>query len=432
MKRSFSLVFLLTFVMLSLFSDKVFTQITYPIDLHDSQTIEACSGFFVDSGKDTLTTYGSEENYSVTFTGSDDDRPYFSMEFAFFDLGPGDYLYIYDGENDDAKLLFEAGEDDDLAGEIIFPTSDTLHFKFISSPSEHGKGWWAEINCYDICELFTADVTTEFETMKLCPGIGEVKLIAEGYYKDPDIEFDPDMIEYTWFYNNETHLGSTLYYDFFDPGAYSFHVNIFEPEHNCEIDLYETVQVGTKPTFDETRPSVDTACAEEFFTLFGEANMVTWIGFKTEIMDTVAIPDGTTQSYKSTLEFDVFDDNDIIESEDDFGSICLFIDHVDSRQLHFELKCPNGNSVMLKNYGGDYYANLGEPVVEDTVTPGVGYKYCFTPTPEYGLINEAEPEYHAYYDNAGNYYPNAPYIPPGNYEPEESFEEFEGSPLNGE
>ncbi len=427
MIRLFTLVLLILF-----FSVKSFTevsQITYPIDFHDGQTIEACAGIFVDSGRDTLTSYGSNEDFSVTFTSSDEDRPFFSMEFIFFDLGPGDYLYVYDGESSDAPLLYEA-TNDELAGEKIFPSSGSLHFHFISSPSEHGKGWWAEISCYELCELFTADVTTDLETMHLCPDTGPVTLIADAYYKSENIYFDPNQIEYEWFYNGQTHTGSTLDYEFYDPAAYPFRINIYDPVNDCETDVYETVQVGTIPHFTGTQPSMDTVCAEDPITLTGVPNMVTWTGFTTGVQDTIAIPDGTTESYISSLTFDVFKDEDILQTEDDFGRICLVIDHVDQSQLSFELQCPNGTQIMLKNYGG-VTANLGEPVVYDNVTPGIGYQYCFTPAPEYGLMNETTPEYHDYEDQAGNYYANAAYLPEGTYTSHDPLENLTGCPLNG-
>lgn len=423
---------IILFLLILLFPVKSFTdisQITYPIDTHDGQVIETCIGFFVDSGKDTLTNYGSNENYSVTFTSSDEEKPFLSVEFIFFDLGPGDYLYVYDGGSSDAPLLFQA-TNDELTGVKIFPTSDSLHFHFESSPSEHGRGWWADIRCYEICELFAADITTNLQTLKLCPDTGPVTLIAEAYYKSEAVVYDPDQIEYQWYYNGQAHTGATLDHEFYDPGAYPFHINIYDPVNNCELDFYETVQVGTIPYFAGTQPNRDTICAEDPIILTGVANMVTWTGFPTSVHDTVPIPDGTTESYVSTLTFDVFEEDDILESEDDFGRICLIIDHVDQSHLRFELLCPDGSQVMLKDYGG-VNANLGEPVVYDNVTPGIGYEYCFTPTPEYGLMNHTTPNYHGYTDQAGNYYANAAYLPEGTYTSYESLENLTGCPLNG-
>ncbi len=422
------------FLLLLLSCGGAYSQITYPIDLHDGQMIPACSGAFVDSGGDTITQYGSEEDFSVTFYSSDENKPYFSMKFDFFDLGPGDYLYVYDGENNDAPLLFEATENE-LTGEVLWPSSDTLHFRFTSSPSDHGYGWWAEIACYSLCELFTVDVTTNFETMKLCPGTGATTLIAEGYYMSDNIDFDPAQLQYEWFYDGQTHTGPTLDYIFDDPGANPFRINVYDPVNDCEKEVYETVQVGTIPNFAGTKPGLDTVCAEEIFTLGGVVNTTTWTGFPTSVHDTVPIPDGTTESYTSSLNFDVFEDDAILESGDDFGRICLIIDHVDYRQLRFELQCPDGSDVIIKDYDSeeDSPANLGEPVAVDHIdAPGVGYEYCFTLSEiaEYGLMSETTPESHEYYDQFGNFYP-ATYLPEGSYTFYESPDNLGGCPLNG-
>ncbi len=410
---------------------KAFSGITYPIDIHDGQVIESCSGYFTDSSGDTLSRYSSNENYTITFTSSDAATPYLSMEFLFLHLGPGDYLRIYDGESADGELLYEVTEGDDPRGEIIYSSTDSLHFHFISSPSEHGFGWFLEINCHDACDLFTADFYTELETMKFCPEVGVVSLFVEGYYKVDHIDFDDNLIDYIWTYDGTTHTGSQLDYDFNDPGAYPFRIYIYEPENSCEFEIHEAVFVGKIPYFKGTYPSKDTLCAEEDLILTGKANMVEWTSFDYKVKDTVAIPDGTGESYESVLEFDVFPDSYIIESAEDFAEVCITLDHVDQSQLNIEIECPDGLSILLKDFGGSS-ANLGEPVVYNDTLPGVGYEYCFTPTSQYGLLREAIPQYYDYTDRAGNYYANEAYLVAGDYLPEESFDEIVGCPLNGE
>lgn len=415
-----------------LFSVKVFSQDTYPIDEHAGETVSTCSGIFVDSGTDTTTAYSGEENYSVTFCSNNAGELHIKFDFIFFDLGQADYFTVYDGEDEDAPILHEA-ENSDLAGKEIWSSSECLHFHFSSSPSDHGLGWMAEIDCFELCEALTADVTVNgSETLKLCPDHGLANLEAEGSYMAENIEYDAEQFDYEWIYDGDVISDKSSHeFEFNDPGAYSFQINITDPVNSCNTILYETIQVGTKPHFGGTHLSVDTTCAEDPVSLIGIPNMTRWTGFSTKVEETEPIPDGTSGSYVSSLEFDVFDENDELLSEDDIDYICLTIDHVDQSQLRFELQCPDGSQVILKDYGGEE-ANLGEPVAYDDDTPGTGYKYCFTSTPEYGLMSETAPEKYEYTDNAGNYYANEAYLPAGQYTSYESLETLEGCLLNGQ
>ncbi len=431
-----------------LISSTVISQITYPIDDYDGELIEACSGFFVDSGGDTLSVYQPGEDYSITFCSSDENLPYLKFSFDFFQLREGDILYVYDGEDDESALLFEA-QNDDLHDTVIWFSTNCAHFRFISLEDDEddngdndngGKdlngdddrmGWQAEISCYEFCEGIWLKAETTTSRFQYCPYDPNVDFIASAGYNAENADYESDNFVFTWKFNEDIFEGETASYDFEEPGAYPFSLEVEDIEFRCYADVINVVQIGTIPSLTGTHVSPDTICERDQARLDGVAEAETWTGFPTSVEGVFAIPDGTGEAFESSLDFDVFPPLSELESEEDFGRVCINIEHVDYGQLRFVLECPNGNSVILSDYS-DGGANLGEPVVWNTDVPGTGYDYCFSPNAPLGHMYETSTEYHEYTDNAGNWYHNAPFLPPGTFTPEESFEELTGCPLNGE
>ncbi|MFN2395377.1 MAG: gliding motility-associated C-terminal domain-containing protein [Bacteroidales bacterium] len=419
---------LLFFCAIAFFKTGYAQDITFPINIHDGQVIETCSGLFTDSGGDTLAPYGNNENFSVTFTSDSDENIYIKMSFIFFQLGEGDYLYVYDGEDETAPLIIQAGGNE-LAGGEIFSTGSSLHFRFESSPGETGLGWLARIECFSLCDAFYASVVTDTDSFDFCPDVETVTFFGSAGYFGGDPAGDGDQYLYEWYFDGEVKEGQTVDHTYNESGAYPFRLTVTDPVNNCVADTLETVRIATIPNFNNTIATADTVCAEEPFSLIGSINPVTWTGFLTTI-DTVAFINDTVQ-FTSTLNFDVFEDDAQLTQLEDFGRVCINIEHVDFGHLMFELECSNEQKVLLKDIGPGG-AHLGEPVVPHDDIPGIGYEYCFNTTPQYGTMDETSFQFHEYLDQAGNYYVNQPYMPPGNYTPDQSFDALVGCPLNGE
>jgi gliding motility-associated-like protein len=281
------------------------------------------------------------------------------------------------------------------------------------------------------CEPFTLRVEAVSGSLLFCPEtVSTESFRALASYESDTIVYDKDKFIYYWNFDGTIYHDSIISHTFDGTGAYPFSLRVEDPENGCAITITEVVKVGTIPNFNSTISTLEVACAKEVFSLVGNANTTTWTGFPTSVIETINIPKPNQSAYSSSLEFDVFDNDQVIVTEMDFDRICLIVDHVDFGQLQFELECPNGNTILLKSHseGG---ANLGEPVVWDTVTPGRGYQYCFSPLPEFGTMAVTTPEYHAYTDMAGNYYFNAAYLPAGSYTPSQSLGNLTGCPLNG-
>ncbi len=429
----FSLLILLT-------ADKSFAQITFPIDIHDGQTIETCNGFFTDSSLgDPDEPYGPNEDYQVTFVSADPGQEQLTFYFEVFQLGQGDVLYVYDGSDESAPLLIEATLED-LSDDTLYSSTGSMHFRFVSDDFDADDpdalagrvGWLAVIGCVNVCDLFEAYIDP-LDGLMHCPGSAEAVSFAAsaGYFPD-NIEYDPEAFVYTWTIEGQEIPGQELTHFFPAPGAYTVWLSVSDTETGCVATAHVVLMVATIPSFTGTMASVETACANENFILYGVANPTPWTGFPTSVEEEVPFLIGLESAYlyESTLEFDVFQEGVEVLSAEDFDLICVHVEHVDQSQLMFELESPAGTIVQLKAYGGPT-ANLGEPVVWDDHIPGDPYAYCFSPFPQYGNMAVTTPQFHEYTDNAGNYYFNAAHMPPGNYTPDESLNDFAGSPMNG-
>ncbi|MEM9864105.1 MAG: hypothetical protein AAF938_21070 [Myxococcota bacterium] len=148
------------------------------------------------------------------------------------------------------------------------------------------------------------------------------------------------------------------------------------------------------------------------------------------------------ESYRSTLDLQGFGTG-TFESADDIVSICVNMEHSFVRDLEIALEAPNGSRVRLQRFlgqtGGEIYLGEADDCDDDdTPVPGVGARYCWTPTATRPAMLE--------YANSGGALNSVPacdllgfglggdaeQMPPGDYSSAEDWNNFIGSPLNGE
>jgi gliding motility-associated-like protein len=162
--------------------------------------------------------------------------------------------------------------------------------------------------------------------------------------------------------------------------------------------------------------------------------------FPTVVAGTTFLPDGTGVSYTTTITQVDFLPGQVITSANDISSICINMEHSWLGDLSIRLICPNGQSVILKQYPGGGGTFLGEPVSwgspdqnSNNTTPGNGYDYCFVPSGAmFGtMVQTANTYVYSYIDNAGNPHNNRFYLPAGTYTPFQSLSNLVGCPLNG-
>lgn len=138
--------------------------------------------------------------------------------------------------------------------------------------------------------------------------------------------------------------------------------------------------------------------------------------------DTVFLPDGVGVEYNSPIEINFPNPNLVINNPEDFGQVCITIEHSWFFDLDIILTCPDSTTLILKKQdflGLECY--LGEPIDEDSGNPlaGVGYEYCFELNENLLTMTEFVVE-------------NEPTtLPEGSYAVADSIENILGCPVNG-
>ena len=99
--------------------------------------------------------------------------------------------------------------------------------------------------------------------------------------------------------------------------------------------------------------------------------------------DSLALPDGTGIPYETTIFFTEFSPGQVLTDPNDLENICVNMEHSWARDIEISLTCPNGQSIILHNFGGQTGSQvfLGIPNDNDLFNPipGSGYDYCWTP-----------------------------------------------------
>jgi len=99
----------------------------------------------------------------------------------------------------------------------------------------------------------------------------------------------------------------------------------------------------------------------------------------------LALPDDQLHAYSSSVIFQGFADTQTFDNPSNLVSVCVTMEHTWIRDLEIDLVCPNNlHTIALNKFlgrtGSEVY--LGEANDNDDVqpVPGVGAKYCWTPT----------------------------------------------------
>ncbi|WP_299360981.1 PKD domain-containing protein, partial [Winogradskyella sp.] len=412
------------------------TSIGFSQDLNmQNGTFNQCSGTFYDSGGE-FGQYGNNENLVLTICP---DTPGFMVQlnFDFFATQAGaDTMSIYNGDDTTATLL---GTYDGVnnpgfvtATPAINP-SGCLTIEFTSDGAAATPGWEATISCLEPCQNITAQIDNTIPAadmdgaIKVCPG-DDITFTGGGIFSD-----DPTGATYEWdFGDNTTDSGQTVVHSYDTPGVYL--VNLIVRDDNFSADpqgcssnnvLDQIIQVGTEPDFSVTQAANSTLCYGESTTITGSAMPTEFIFDCTPAVGSqTSLPDGNGVSYTSgTIVENCYDDSEVIVDGSQIASVCLNIEHSFSGDLDIFLESPSGVQVQLfaQAGGGIYFGGADN---NDNGVPGVGADYCFSMDATTLLQN-------ANTVIAGSNPPNNSWEP-GTYLPVGNFDDFIGSPINGD
>ena len=349
------------------------------------------------------------------------------IQFGSFDLGTGDTLCIYDGDNAGAPL-FGCFTGTALSGALFTANFDCLTFHFKSDDDGvTGFGWEASIDCANCQTILpaanysaTQDNVTGF--IDIC--VGEtIDFEANPEFPESGLNYDQSLatsnVEWNFFLSTSTDNNVSLEYG--APGYYPVYLTVTDVNGCSAESQIAAVRVSGNPLFNGTTASDLEICEGYPFQLLGQAQTQEYTFVYGDLGNETFLADGSGVSYTSDLNINEFNIGQTITDVSQIEAICINMEHSYMGDLVIEVECPDGSTVLLHNQGGGS-TFLGEPYEDDDgcttdCLPGIGYDYCFTPLSNNGT----------WIDNNNSGVP----LPAGDYEPVEDFSALEGCPLNG-
>ncbi len=184
--------------------------------------------------------------------------------------------------------------------------------------------------------------------------------------------------------------------------------------------IIQPIKIANKPDYSETVTDIpdeqDGICKGSRVNLTGKAVPKLWED-EPIYMITEEPPEelSNTKFYESTLTFDEFPIGTVFNSGD-IDSVGVKFEHSDMGNVQIKLVCPNGSSVILKDYDNSNHSYIGEPIDDETsIEYGTGYDYYWSEESGSETINTI----------------TLATIPAAVYLPEEQLSNFNGCPLNG-
>ncbi|MFK7756151.1 MAG: PKD domain-containing protein [Flavobacteriales bacterium] len=405
----------------------------------ENGTVTACGGQFyddnggVDGAAGTIGSDYSPTSYTYTICP---ETPGDGIQVSFIGFSVSqnpnpdnnDVLLIFNGDSTGAPLM---GNSNTLnfSGITFSATADnpsgclTFSFTHNSNNSVTG-GWQADIACVTPCSTPIADGTILDPTPDVnnaiqgCIGqsisFGDVGSTAASGFT---------LENFIWnFGDGESSVGpSDVVHTYDEPGEYIVTL-VVEDNNGCQstnVTPYQ-ILISTVPIYN-TDFSEEVCLGGTGFIDGNPVQGITWTSLPPQVVSgTTFLADGVGFEFDSNLDFNFFEDDQILESCDDLFSIDVNMEHSYIGDLDIVITCPDGTEVILLDFpnggGGGY---LGEPVdIGGDFTPGVGYDYSWTPEATNGTFG----------DNAIGAQP----LPSGVYETEGNLCDLVGCPLNGQ
>lgn len=435
--------------------------------------INSCSGFFYDPGGPNG-NYGPNQNFTTTICPAGGTGTHVQLVFSAPQIGPGDQLCFFDGVNTSAPSLGCAEDAAPGQGFIIQATAANpggcLTVRFTSDGAGQAAGWSADINCVASCQIIRANlVSTDPPMMPIdtgwidvCPG-QRVFFTGSGSYPQNGVVYNhsDQTSSFQWnFGDGSTAFGPTVSHRFEEPGGYIVQLEIRD-QLGCKNTNFirQRVRVSTRPQFNISGDLTDQVCMGDTLTLTAVVDTIlpdyllsvlpTAGSFQSGgvLSDTLFLPDGNGSSYSSSIAFRDFLPGQTLTNADDILGLCMMLEHSFGGDLSIQIICPNGQSADILQYSsGVGQTNFGEPFANGTVdilsddpTRGIPYQYCFRMNnTDYGTLPQTALAHSYTYTtvpsqvNGATYTYTDSYFPQGSYQPQQSFSNLVGCPLNGE
>ncbi|MFN0032541.1 MAG: gliding motility-associated C-terminal domain-containing protein [Flavobacteriales bacterium] len=379
--------------------------------------ISDCGGFLVDSGFSSG-DYEPNENLTTTVCHDGTGDGLVSLYFSFCDLGTGDEISFYDGVDANAPFIASYTGTDLQSLDITSTNVDgCITVVFISNGDTEVGSFGAQISCTEPCDRPEPVITTTQEqegAVLLC--VGE-SITLDG--SSSTFEGSAVYASHVWDFDDGTTDNTnwpTVTHTFTQPGAYVVQLYLTD-DAGCTSGILpdKLVYVATQPDM--------AISASDYFVCTGQSvdididyAGVLWTSLPdVNLGGDVFIPDDQTQCFSDTLLFSGFDPGLTITDALDIDFFYINFEHSFMGDIVISFICPDGTSIAVHQQGGGG-TWLGEPVDDETLTPGVGYDYYWAPDATNGT----------WVDNSGTA------LPAGTYESVQPISDLIGCPLNGE
>ena len=386
-------------------------------------TISTCSGTL------TLGAYTPGQLYTITICSNSSTNFQIALINISLNLAGGT-LCAYDGSSTAAPLIgcsFPGTAITSGPGNI----SGCMTLTFQSSAA--GATISAGIQCNFICQPFQVDVATNpvFTTIN---GINYVDICqnelvtftATGIYPGTMYAQSDATTTFNWDYAygiTQSGVGlTTTSHTFVNQVGYDISVGGVDT-YNCTSTNATNlrVRVSQTPSFAGVSAIPSTVCTGQPITLDASSTIndtLIWTNLpNNQYAGMTYLPDGSGVSYNTSVTSSGFNPGATITSINDLVGICVNMEHSFLGDLTMYITCPNGTTVQLENQGGGG-TYLGVPIDLDTPVPGVGWDYCWSPNPQYGIMSVE-----------GNNYTT---LPSGSYTSFQPLTNLIGCPLNGQ
>jgi subtilisin-like proprotein convertase family protein len=436
----------------------------------DGSPITDCGGVFFDPGGDD--DYEANTTLSTLICSDGTGSTHSLVQFSSIQLLPGDTLRFYDGNAASAPLITPPVS---IHAGIPFSVQATaanltgcIYVEFSSDDEGESDGWEATIACLSSCQPIIADIASmppaipNTPFIDICPG-DTVHFDAQAIFPQNGLVYPQDLATSTinWQFGDGT-FDNNLQVEkvFTEPGFYLVQLNITDEMGCPTVNIpFRFVRVSPGISLAVSELLQDSYCWGDtilLYTLLDSLNNIpgftllpsTLVTYSAGALgDTLLLPDGSGEQYESVITFNQFPVGATVSEENPIDSLWMNLEHSYSGDLDIELICPNGSSIFLLDYpSGTGSTNFGEPFANNPVdgvssdtTLGIPYRYTFVPESANGTLIEFDVNAPTYSyttvpsDIDGTIYTYTDtYFPAGSYEPEDSFNDLQGCPLNGE
>lgn len=444
------LVFVLTLAIVLMVPERAESQ-SFPIGMYNGQTITTCSGTFYDAGG-AFAGYTFNENYTITFCSADALNTHIKLYFNTFNVQSGDTLFLYDGTSVSSPLMasFHMGNNPSLQFFLATMTNSTgcITARFVSDSQGNASGWSAGITCNTLCQQITAAFDSSLAShwpndsgyIDICLGEA-ITFAGKGDYPYNTMTYpqaDSTSLFVWQFSDGTSDTGTVITHIFDSVMGYDVNLRIID-DHGCSSNNSIGVRVRTGGIPLRRINPLPGICLGDTATLtIGNGATDHFIVRPVHHEQTASlrydsltfIPDGGAsggQCYTASVTFNLFDPGQTVLDSLDILGVRMNAEHTWVGDLKIRLVCPNGQSVILKDYIQNGGADLGQANSNDCLLPwcvnladqnppGAGWTYTWSMGSTAGVMNN---------------YVTQSQVDSVTYLPEQSFTDLAGCPLNG-